>query len=426
MAHELGGDASTGKVFVPGVQAVQQVNTYTFGGTWEATDLITVTINNRTMSFVAGNTTTATVVSTLADALNAVEASVNPEIARVTWEASTADLIATVDAYGVPLTITIATTETGGGAADAQTIDGGTSSTGVATVAATGPNFLNAAGNWIGGLPADGDSIVFDSRSPSALYGLDNSAVSLDGIRIDASFTGTIGLPLVNEYGSYESLERYMRFGATADGNTTNINIGLGEGNGSGRILINNNDARANLFVHKTARTPLDDHCVVWKSTHANSTVTVYDGSVGIAPTGRESATVATLKVLGGKVRSSNGVTLTTVNVTGGELRTETGMTTGLIRGGKWTHLNGAITTLRVFEPGHFVQMSDGTVGTLHCAGIYDADQSGQTHTVTTANLYAGFDVRNLLGNISTTGFILNGCGLHKGKLLMPENDTLS
>lgn len=424
MAFELGGDPSTAKVWRPAAQPINQVTTWTFAGTWEAGDEVDVTINGRTQTFTASSATIATLLTDLAADLNEVAAADNPEIARITWSATSTTLVATVDKAGVPITITLATYESGGGAADAQTINGSTSSTGTATVAASGPNFFNDTANWVGGLPVDGDAIVITGDSPSILYGLDLSAVSLDGIRIDASFTGTIGLPVINEYGSYEANETYLKVGATADARTTNIVVGLGSGNGSQRIKISTNDANTNVYVFKTARVPLDDHCFVWKSTGTN-TVTVYDGSVGIAPFGRETATVGTLAVNGGDVRSSNGVTLTTIKMSGGKLRTETGCTTGTIRGGEWYHYNGAIGTLNTYSPGKFVQFSDGTVTTLHNQGEYDADQSGVSHTISTCNLYRGCTMRNKLGNASAT-YSLQRCGLDHITLLVPEGDTLS
>lgn len=424
MTFELGGDASTGKVWVGASHAVKQITTWTFAGTWEAGDEIDVTINGRTQTFVASSATIATLLTDLEADLNEVSSEENPEIARITWDSTSTTLVATVDKAGVPITITLATYESGGGAADAQTINGSTSSTGTATQAASGPNFFNDTNNWIGGLPVDGDSIVITGNTPSLLYGLDLSAVSLDGIRIDRSFTGTIGLPLINEYGSYEANETYLKVGAAADARTTNIVIGLGNGNGSQRIRINTNDANTNCYVFGTANNPLDDHCFVWKGTGTNSFVQ-YGGDAGIAAYGREVATVGTVTINGGKLKVGNGVTMTTVKMTNGELRTEAACTTGTIRGGTWRHYSGTIGTLNTYAPGKFIQFANDTVTTLHNQGEYDADQSGLAHTISTCNLYRGCTFRNKLGNASAT-YSLQRCGLEDITLIVPEGDTLS
>ena len=62
--------------------AVAQVHTWTFAGTWEATDVINVTINGKTISVVAGSTVAATVATTV---YTEIAASTIPEFREITW-----------------------------------------------------------------------------------------------------------------------------------------------------------------------------------------------------------------------------------------------------------------------------------------------------------------------------------------------------
>src|SRR4051794_15444652 len=112
--------------------AVAQVTAWVFGGTWETDDVVKVTINGKTVSVTTGSTVIATLLDTVVTALNA---STIQEIAEITWSRSSSSLVGTCDTAGVPFTCTVSTTEAGGGAADAQTIDGAASSAGTDSTA---------------------------------------------------------------------------------------------------------------------------------------------------------------------------------------------------------------------------------------------------------------------------------------------------
>ena len=118
----------------------------------------------------------ATFLDLLVTALNA---STITEFAEVTWSRSTSTLIGTADTAGKPFTATMSTTETGGGAADSQTIDGGASSAGTSTTACSGPNFWNVAGNWSGGaVPVNSDDVIIEN-TPTAAAGPSSASISL-------------------------------------------------------------------------------------------------------------------------------------------------------------------------------------------------------------------------------------------------------
>ena len=267
--------------------AVAQVHTWTFAGTWEATDVINVTINGKTISVVAGSTVAATVATTVYTAL---AASTIPEFREITWSDDAAGVITgTGVTAGQPFVCTIATTETGGGGADAQTINGGASSTGTVVTAASGPNDVANTANWSGAaLPINGDTIII-RRGVSLLYGLATLAgVTPAVLKIFSEFWSNgsrIGLAEIHGSGTSAYVEYRSRFfellGATA------ADLGLGT-NTKGNSLLNIDfkTGTVALTVHRTP-TSVDDArpalCLaINPGTVANGTLEVLSGSVGV------------------------------------------------------------------------------------------------------------------------------------------------
>lgn len=267
--------------------AVAQVHTWTFAGTWEATDVINITINGKTISVVAGDTVAATVATTVYTAL---AASTIPEFREITWtDDAAAVLTGTGVTAGQPFVCTFTTTETGGGAADAQTINGAASSTGTVTTAASGPNDVANTANWSGAaLPINGDTVII-RRGVSLLYGLTALAsVTPAVLKIFSEFWSNgsrIGLAEIHGSGTSAYVEYRSRFfellGATA------ADLGLGT-NTKGNSLLNIDfkTGTVALTVHRTP-TSVDDArpalCLaINPGTVANGTLEVLSGSVGV------------------------------------------------------------------------------------------------------------------------------------------------
>jgi hypothetical protein len=407
------------------VAAVAQVTDWTFGGTWETSDVITVTIGSKSVSTTAGSATIATVITNLVTTLSEVN---EPEFYSIEWSAySSTVLRATAAVAGVPFTVTIATTETGGGAADAQTINGTTSSTGTATVACTGPNFANVAGNWVGGaLPVDGDTVVFANSDVSVLYGLDLNAVTPAAIYFDSSYTGEVGLSAYNSsnggIGYFEYRERYLKFCNSGDASTTEVYIGQGSGTGSGRIQLDCGTGRANVYVYKTGPSPESGQGAFrFRGTHASNTITVQRGTVYIGADGGSNPVVATLKVgyvsneaADSVVDSDTGVTLTTVEVSGGTLTTRSAMTTLTMTGGVMNHYAGAVTTATV-EQGTLNYLSTGTITNLKVGGgaVFDCRGSMSARTITNLELHSGSEFHDPAGTVTATnGYDFYRCSI--------------
>lgn len=274
---------------------VAQVTKWTFGGTWEADDVVLLTIGSKSVSVTAGSTTITAIIDTIVAAWNALSASLYPEFAELTASRSGNDLRLTADTAGKPFTVTITTTESGGGSADSQTIGSAT-----AVTANSGPNDASIAANWSGGaLPADGDTIVFDQGSSDVLYGLDLNTLTPAAIIIDAGYSGKIGLPPVNaDAGTnrayYEYRDQYLRIGNAADLQAIAITVR----GGGGRLKINTGDAQATLLVQNTATSEdADVPTLLFRGTHASNSITVAKGSVGVAFYQGETSTLATVNV---------------------------------------------------------------------------------------------------------------------------------
>lgn len=271
--------------WIGNAQATAQVNTWTFGGTWETTDIVTVTINGKTLTVVVGVTAAADVAAAVQVAL---AASTIPEISEITWTIDTATITGTGQDDGTPFVCTFATADNGG-AADSQTIEGGTSSTGTAATVGTGPNYADNTANWLGGaLPVDGDDIVI-RRPISILYSLDGlDDVTPATLRVYSEFwasNATIGLPEIHGSGAnayVEYRDRFLKFlGATL------AEIGIGESKSGSSIL--NLDFMTGITAATVHRTPQSADSsrpalclVINPGTVSNGTLEVISGSVGV------------------------------------------------------------------------------------------------------------------------------------------------
>ena len=393
------------KRWIGNAPRIAQVTAYVFGGTWEATDVINLTIGSKTVSVVAGSTTITVVIDTIVTAWNALDEEAYPEFAEITASRSSSSLVLTMDSAGAgkPFTCTAATTETGGGAADSQTIDGAASSTGTNSTANSGPNVVSLAGNWAGGVaPVDADDVIFDQGSVDVLYDLDQNGVTPASITILPGYTGNIGLPVVNEDNSngpyFEYRETYLKYGNSSD--ATNIAVLI---NGGGqRVKYSAGSSQATFRVEGTGQS--NDQNVpacLLKGTHASTALHVSNGDVGFAYYGGETGTLVTLNVgfqtnVAGdaSVRLGSGVTLTapTITVTGGYLEINSAITSTsvVVQYDGEIKLNGTggLAAGLAVRGGDFIYNSTGTLGgapVVSGTGHLDFSQDLRAKTVTNA-----------------------------------------
>lgn len=383
-----------------------QVNTFAFAGTWEADDLIRVTIGTKTYDFVAGSTTTAAVVSNLVTAWNNLDSGDYPEFAEITASASTTTLTLTGDEAGKPFTATLTPLEANGGTADSQTVEGGTSATtGTASTACTGPNYWNVAANWLeNSVPVTGDDVTID-QGPSILYGLDQNAVTLATLTVGTGFPSTseIGLPSQtnpsNPSSGYpEYRDQRLKIGATVVSVET----------GSPRVRLDLSPASTTVTVRNTGQPQTGDEDALDLKLTTTANLHVLKGNVGVNNRPGDTGTVADLNVSyrtsqssDSRVRCGAGCTTTNLDMSGGDVLLQNGAATVVKNGGTLTLQAGAVTTL-TNRAGDVYHDGAGTITTLNNLGRF-VRRGFRSGTVTNANLYARSSTDDRNGTITWT-----------------------
>lgn len=372
---------------------IAQVRAFAFGGTWEATDLVRATFpNGKVYDFVAGSATTATVVSNLVTAWAALAAGDFPEFAELTPSASTTTFILTAATAGKPFSVTLTPLETGGGGADSQTIDGGTTaSSGTDTTANSSPEQWSLAANWReSAVPVNGDDVTI-RQGPSIRWGLDQSAVTLATLTISPEWSAQneIGLPEstntsspASGYPEYRA--RRLAIGATVADIET----------GSGRVRLDLSSASTTVRVRDAGRPADGELYAIDLKVAATANVSVLKGAVGVNPLPGDSGTVADLNCAyrdnrdtDAQVYTGPDCVLTNLDQSGGYVRVLNGVTTVNKTGGVLDH-RGATTTLRN-RNGALNLDGTGTITTLETAGP-TARRGLEAMTITTLRLFAG------------------------------------
>jgi len=399
-------------VFTGAAPAVAQVSDYVFAGTWESSDVITLSFGNKTVSTTAGSTTITTIIDSLVTLWNALSSTAYPEFAEITASRSSTTLRLTADTAGVPFTCTIATTETGGGAADAQTIDGAATSTGTESTVCSSANHWNAAANWSGGaVPVDSDDVVIERTDIEIRYGFAQTAIDLTSLTIPASFTGKIGLPDYNETGGYYE----YRTKSLMLGTATTVTIGRGDGQCSGFIRLHLGTNATTVNVEGTATPAVAGlPALMIQGSNASNVLNLTQGNVGLAVGAGETAQFPTIRV-GSETSPTSDATLVcgagctlagTITQAGGSVTVQTAVTT-------WTKTAGSTSTC----------LGSATIGTLtqDGQGVHYSQSSGTITTATFRGAGAVFDkTRDLRAQTITNSTFTNG-----GAVLDP-NKTLT
>ena len=394
---------------------VAQVDSIVIGGSWATSDTVTVTIGQKTCTYTVGGTTsTTTIASGLQTALAALTQQYYPEFFKITWAVNSSTITATAKTAGVPFTITVTKSSTSGTAVRS------------ATTANSGPNDASVAKNWsTGATPASGDDLVFEGNTADCLYGLNLTAVDPASITVKQSYTGKIGLPVVNTSGSASYVEYLPTYLAFDGAGSITVTIGDGPGAGSGRIKIDTGGLTATVIVNGTG-TPAETNLesFLWKGTDSSNTLTATRGSVGVAVFQGETATLSTIKIGQQKnaasdvsVRLSDGVTVSgAVEQNGGNLTTyaSLGSTVTKWAGNLYLLGSAAVTGAVKNWGGNFYHGSSGTLGsTVANKGTYSrafGAVSGATITGL-VSLYPGSTWLDPLKKLTyTAGLKLVGC----------------
>lgn len=384
--------------------AVYQTVTVVVGGTAAGSQVYSVVMNGKTVSYTAtGGDTNATIASAL-QALLADTANTPVEFTLVDWSVNSLTITGVSTTAGRPFTNTSSATGTG------------TLVTTV-TVANSGPNNWDVAANWSGNaVPTNGDNVYIRGTSVDILYGIDQNAVTLALLDIDSTYTGRIGLPDRNGSGYYEYLETYLKIGATT------CNIGRGPQTGPGRVRWNAGSVQTALSVYSTG-TPDDAtvSAVDFVGTHASNTLTVNRGSVSVAAKPGVSSTISTARIgsrdnptSDASVLFGDGVTLTTLNMSGGQVTTRNGFTTATLTDGTLTVQGSANVTTINANSGTVNYEGTGTL-TTYVGGtksLIDFNRTPSARTVTNCTLEANSSLRDTLKTVTFTNPIAVKCKL--------------
>jgi hypothetical protein len=381
------------RTWAGGAARVAQVQTYAFGGTWEADDLIRCAIGNKSVDVAAGSATTATVVANLVAAWNALSSADYPEFAEVTAAANTTTLTLTGDAAGRPFVATLTPLEANGDPADAQEIGGGgIATTGVAATACSGPNFWDVAANWLeNAVPVNSDDVVID-RGPAIRYGLAQGAVTLASLKVGPNFPAASEIGLPNHTSPFNPESGYPEY------RTQRLTIGATTvtlDSPSRRIRLDLSGASTTVVVGDSGQpqTAGEDAVDLKATTTAN--VFVSKGFVGVNAVPGDAGTIADLNVAfrtsvesDARVRCGAGCTVTNLDMSGGQVELLNGAATVTKSGGTLT-LRGAVPTA-LYNYGGLVYLDGtGTIALLENKG--QAYRRGfQALTITTLRLYAG------------------------------------
>lgn len=392
--------------------AVSQVRTFTFAGVWLAGETVTVTYGTRSWTYTLTSAVIATFLPLLDAAYDALDADQYPEHAEQTAGSTATTFTLTADTAGKPFSATISTNSAGG------TIDGASSSGGVATTANSGPNDVSVPANWSGAaLPVNNDTVAIDpDADDDLLYGLETLA-AVTGLTVNHTGTVLVGLPSMNEDGTAypEYRQQYL---LTAGGTVNLGSASAAQSNqGTDRFKHDGGAAATTWNVYHTGEGRDDDlEAALLLGTHAANVLNATGPSqVGVAVFGGEVSTLLTLNAAAGAyVRLGAGVTLGTVNNNGAAVEVNAAVGTLLSHGtaGGLTTVSGtgAVAQLTALA-GTVVYNTTGTLGgatVLMGGALLDFSQGQGSALVTNPiDTYSGSRVFDPLRRANAAGSLI-------------------
>lgn len=403
------------RTYTGAAASVAQVQTVTPGGTIAATDTFTLTHGSgKALTFEATTTTVAHVVTGLYDK---IVASTEPEWQEIEASDEGTHLLLTGRTPGVPFTVTSSISNVSGGAAPTLTDS--------VTTAASGPNFWNVAANWSGAaVPTTGDTAIIEGAF-NINYGLDNSGDTLARL-IVRDFSGTIGLPPLNQSGYPEWREQYLKVSATILDVLHNVTSGL--------MRFNVGTVQTALAVYTTGSpTSPTVKALTFRGTHASNAGSILGGSVGVATEASETATFTTFGVADSQnvdVELGIGCTLTTVTQDGGNVYLWADATTVNVNGGTMYLCDDPdiATALKIRTGGTAIVNGGPTIAKVFLeGGTLDCEKDVRAFTVTDCDLYAGSTIADRFGRVTWTNAIAKkGCDFDAVTLRMGISKAVS
>lgn len=239
--------------------------TITVAGTWASGDTVTISIGNKDLVITLGASASTVVADIATEIANAINASVNTPGTGFTWSHAGQQFpefqeIGSTGAVAVGAVVTITSTIAGVpiGLVVTEVTAGDGTATEANTQAATGPEHLDNADNYQGGvLPADNDTLYFDNGNVSAKYGLTyfrTNSIDLNVI-IKDDWLGQLGLPVIRESFSVTYAEYRQRY-FQMRGTLKNLSIigGVSGATNQGNLWIDCQDQQLTSIQVKSRR----------------------------------------------------------------------------------------------------------------------------------------------------------------------------
>lgn len=428
------------KIFRGDAPAVAQVTALVVAGTQAIGNTFTVTLNGKSVTATATDGSAVTTCGLIVAAWQALDPDIYPEFAEITASQVTGEntVYLTAATPGVPF-----------GPITLSEVSSGATFTQSSVTASSGPNDWSTSVNWSpSGVPATGDTVYISETSTDILYGLSQSSNTLAALYIDSTFTGTLGLPIINENAaSYvEYRPTYLAIGATT------TQIGQGSGNGSERIKINYGSTNGTCNIYTSASAADSSGAIQLLTNYYGFTCNVYGGNVGMALNPGETSVIGTINVVKGGTSSSNQATVnlgavtieTILNVTGGTITclssptalnltngtvtiVGSGTTTTVTMANGTLQIGGGITTCSI-DNGTMTYTGPGTISTLNVGNqatvLFTADISSRT--ITNCNIYGGATFTDSFRTVTFTNpFALVRCKIGDCKIDLGDNIKL-
>lgn len=375
---------------------IAQIDTFTVGGTPTAADTISITINGKIVTYTYTTSDTTAKMATGLQLL--LSASQEPEFKEVAWTVANSVITGTASGTGVNLKPFTAT----------ASVSGSTTLTQAHPTASVSPYDWNNAANWFpSGVPANGDTIVFENGSIPCFYGLNTGITPANFIR-RATYTGAINLPLYTRTGYREYRTTTLTFAGCPL-----FTIEQPGSDAAGQIKL---DVGATAFtgsVNGTGNAGGIGSELLWlKATGSASTNTLSldGGSVVLAAQAGDVITLASLTaVTGSTIRGGTGLTFNaaTVTITASQMDVRSNIATLSTDSQAETWLRDTMTVGTFTNNGTCHYISNGTVTTLNnlTNGSVDYSLDNRARTITNkVNFYPGCSFTDANGTVTLSG----------------------
>ena len=260
------------------------------------------------------------------------------------------------------------------------------------------------ADNWSpSGVPVAADDVIIANSSQDITAGLDQSAVVLNSITIDLSYTGLVGTVTV-------FLEIAAATAVIGQRRST-----TGTFSGSKRLNLDFGTTTAcQITINGTSSTNLDQNRqpLRIRAINAGTDLHLFAGSVAVSDDSDNSSTLGDISVNAGTVNVGASVTLTNLTTSGGITNIDSSIAgIATIKGGTVNAYDSisasTIATLTISDSGIVNHFATGTITTLNMTGgTVDLTKTQQAKTVTTVNLGEGATLVTDSGTVTFTNDI--------------------